>query len=347
MCWVGGGGGGGEYKNKKVVQTSCVIKYPLRTVLETMPNYTAEHNCSMSAVHVEDKYELVRWTEVAASLAGSLPALAYIIVLVATKAYREFIRRLSLYLAVTGLLVSATWPRWGNALTPELNAFHKTAQVYAGLAFGLIAILVSVYAFSIAVLRYDQSTRFEIAGIFVVFVLPLLVCWIPLLPICDRHNLYGAAIASVVCLQFVVSNAALFVVLARLIRRAADRDAFLYEHNKAALKRVLPLFGYVLCLQIPAVMVVVYIIHVATLDDSASVSLAAAEVVALVPCWSSILPFLLICYLPRRRAGKDRWVHVETTALKSGAAGNAIIESTSFSGELLSDYVYVRGSEKY
>eukprot|EP00731_Ephydatia_muelleri_P015195 Em0008g915a len=264
-----------------------------------MLHQAEDSNCSIRRAVKEEFDSLVRWTEIVASLAGLLPALLYITVLVITRAYREFIRRLSLYIALTALLVAVTWPRWGGSGASQ--HFQLFAQVYAALAFGLIAILVSVYVFAIAVRKIDQNGKHEVVGLVIVFVLPVLVCWIVLLPICGKRlQLVIALIAAVIFVQFVVSNVALFVVLMGILRRVADRDAFNQQHYKRALRTVLPLFCYVFCMQIPATLVVASEIYMATLDDAAPVSFAAAEVVALVPCWSFVLPVLLVCDTPRR-----------------------------------------------
>ena len=307
-----------------------------------MPDQAGDSNCSIRRT-IEDEL-VVRWTEIAASLAGSLPALVYIAVLVIARAYREFIRRLSLYIALTALLVAATWPRWGgkNDAPHQLVYFQLAAQLYAVLAFGLIAILVSAYVFAIAVVRkVDQNARHELAGLVVVFVLPALVCWIALLPtICGKHlQLLVALIAAVIFVQFVVSNAALFAVLVSLLRRVADRDAFNRQHYKTPLKRILPLFCCVFCMQIPATLCFASKIYEATLDDTATVSLATAEVVALVPCWSVVLPVLLVCNTPRP-SFPNAPVDGEKHAFSNAGGRNAfVMVDDSLSTEIGGDYV--------
>ena len=294
-----------------------------------MPDYAASgQNCSIGWL-VEGQRPIIHWMDVGASLAGSLPALAYIIVLVVTRAYREFIQRLSLYLAVTSLLVAATWPAWDVA-SHQLILFQMIARLYAWLAFGLITILVSIYVFAIAIRKVIQNAKHEVLGITIVFVLPLLVCWVPSLPVCEKSSkTIVACVIMIVCVQFIVSDAALFAVLAGLLRRVADKDSFLYQHYKRALRRVLPLFSYVFCLQIPAMLVFAYNIYVVTLDDPASVSLPASGVISLVPCWNFILPLLLICELPRWTA--KRVTADENTALRTINVNGALVESTSFS----------------
>ena len=307
-----------------------------------MLDLAGDNNCSIRrAIEVEFD-SIVRWTEIATSLAGSLPALAYITVLLITRAYRAFIRRLSLYIALTALLVAVTWPRWGGSgASQQLIHFQLFAQVYAALAFGLIAILVSVYVFAIAVRKIDQNWKHEVVGLVIVFVLPALVCWIVLLPICGKGlQLVIALIAAVVFVQFIVSNAALFAALMGILRRVADRDAFNQQHYKRALKRVLPLFCYVFCMQIPATLVVASKIYVATLDDAAPVSFAAAEVVALVPCWSFVLPVLLVCDTPRRSFPNTS---NEESSLNTYKA--AFETDTSVSMEIGAEYVRVSSIE--
>ena len=306
-----------------------------------MLHQAEDNNCSIRRTVKEEFDSVVRWTEIAASLAGSLPALAYIIPLVIARAYREFIRRLSLYIALTALLVAVTWPRWGGSgASQQLIHFQLFAQVYAALAFGLVAILVSVYVFAIAVRKIDQNGKHEIVGLVIVFVLPVLVCWIVLLPICGKRlQLVIALIAAVIFVQFVVSNAALFAVLMGILRRVADRDAFNQQHYKRALKRVLPLFCYVFCMQIPATLVVASKIYVATLDDAAPVSFAAAEVIALVPCWSFVLPVLLVCDTPRRS-------FLNTSNEESSWNMYKAFETdTSLSTEIGAPYARVRSSD--
>ena len=307
-----------------------------------MLDLAGDNNCSIRrAIEVEFD-SIVRWTEIATSLAGSLPALAYITVLLITRAYRAFIRRLSLYIALTALLVAVTWPRWGGSgASQQLIHFQLFAQVYAALALGLIAILVSVYVFAIAVRKIDQNWKHEVVGLVIVFVLPVLVCWIVLLPICGKGlQLVIALIATVVFVQFIVSNAALFAALMGILRRVADRDAFNQQHYKRALKRVLPLFCYVFCMQIPATLVVASKIYMATLDDAAPVSFAAAEVVALVPCWSFVLPVLLVCDTPRRSFPNTSY---EESSLNTYKA--AFETDTSVSMEIGAEYVRVSSIE--
>ncbi|KAL5491098.1 hypothetical protein EMCRGX_G016320, partial [Ephydatia muelleri] len=312
--------------------------------LPPMLDQAEDNNCSIRRAVKDESDSIVRWTEIAASLAGSLPALAYITVLLITRAYQKFIRRLSLYIALTALLVAVTWPRWGGSgASQQLIHFQLAAQVYAGLAFGLIAILVSVYVFAIAVRKIDQNGKHEIVGLVIVFVLPALVCWIALLPICGKHlRLLVALVAAVVFVQFIVSNAALFAVLMGILKRVADRDAFNQHHYKRALKSVLPLFCYVFCMQIPATLVVASKIYVATLDDVAPVSFAAAEVIALVPCWSFVLPVLLVCDTPCRCFPNTS---NENSSLNMHMYKAAFEADTSFSTEIGAPYGHVRSSD--
>lgn len=297
-----------------------------------------ENNCSSGPTIVEGEQSLVFWTEIAASLAGSLPALAYVVILVITKAYREFTRRLSLYLALTALLLAATWPNWsgrGPALHTSI-LLQGVLQLYAGLAFGLVATLASAYVFAIAVLKVEQSVKHEVAGLVVVFVGPLFVCWVASLSFCAReHWTVAAAFASVVLVQFIVSNAALVAVVLRLLRRiVSDREAFLYEHHKKALKKVLPLFSCVFCMQIPTSVVVAYCIYLTTLDDAAGVSLAASEAVALVPCWSAVLPLLLVCdpvFRPCRASSRNANNDDRSRVMNKNEA--AFVMGNSLSGE--------------
>ena len=307
-----------------------------------MLHQAEDNNCSIRRTVKEEFDSVVRWTEIAASLAGSLPALAYITALVIARAYREFIRRLSLYIALTALLVAVTWPRWGGSgASQQLIHFQLFAQVYAGLAFGLVAILVSVYVFAIAVRKIDQNGKHEVVGLMIVFVLPVFVCWIVLLPICGKRlQLVIALIAAVIFVQFLVSNAALFVVLMGILRRVADGDAFNQQHYKRALKRVLPLFCYVFCMQIPSTLVVASKIYMATLDDAAPVSFAAAEVVALMPCWSFVLPVLLVCDTPRRSFPNTSNEESSLNMYKE-----AFETDTSLSTEIGAPYVRVRSSD--
>ena len=312
--------------------------------LPPMLDQAEDNNCSIRRAVKDESDSIVRWTEIAASLAGSLPALAYITVLLITRAYQKFIRRLSLYIALTALLVAVTWPRWGGSgASQQLIHFQLTAQVYAGLAFGLIAILVSVYVFAIAVRKIDQNGKHEIVGLVIVFVLPALVCWIALLPICGKHlRLLVALVAAVVCVQFIVSNAALFAVLMGILKRVVGRDAFNQHHYKRALKSVLPLFCYVFCMQIPATLVVASKIYMATLDDVAPVSFAAAEVIALVPCWSFVLPVLLVCDTPCRCYPNTS---NENSSLNMHMYKAAFEADTSFSTEIGAPYGHVRSSD--
>eukprot|EP00731_Ephydatia_muelleri_P015782 Em0009g206a len=199
---------------------------------------------------------------------SSLACLVTIVLFVVVQAYRSYVHRLTLYLAITNLFFSVSLglsvapidterypisprPGWNGACI----AFGFLTQ-YFGYSSTLATLWICANIFALSVFNVKIGKRgCEVGGYLVMFLLPFLVFWIPIVSNsfgqtsvwcwirCSSRggDSLGASLGPILVL-YLISVVMIFVVVVRFLielKRGHVRDA-----HKAALKEVLPLLIY-------------------------------------------------------------------------------------------------------
>ena len=203
------------------------------------------------------------------SIVSSLACLVTIVLFVALGAYRSYVHRLNLNLAITSLFLSVLqglsvapintndYPLisqrngWNNACA----AFGSLIQ-YFGYSSALATLWICINVFALSVFNVKTGRRScEAIGYLVIFFIPCLVFWIPFLSdsfgqtsvwcwircSSDQGNTLAASLGPILALYFTSLVMIIVVVVSFVIELM--RGHFKVAH-KAALKEVLPLLIY-------------------------------------------------------------------------------------------------------
>ena len=128
---------------------------------------------------------------------GCLAAISNVILILVTGAYRQYVHRLQLYLAIVSFVFAAALGFETLPVTVDTNG-NVTVQGEgwndACVAIGYIAqhfgfskayciIWICIYVFILAIFRKQhlRQLRFEILGLVIVFALPAATAWVPLI----------------------------------------------------------------------------------------------------------------------------------------------------------------------
>ena len=203
------------------------------------------------------------------SIVGSLAAISAVVLILITRAYRQYVFRLQLYLAVACFFfaVSVGFETLPVQVTVETNssiaavregwndscvAIGFLAQ-YFGFAKSFSVLWICIYVFMAAVYeRQLRQLKYEISGLVFTFALPAAITWIPLL-----HGSYG--LMGIWCniklpfnhidtiyvlmsqgLIFVIQFASLILLFSAVVKFCKPSDVY----SKAALREILPLTIY-------------------------------------------------------------------------------------------------------
>ena len=136
------------------------------------------------------------------AVVGCLAAISNVILILVTGAYRQYVHRLQLYLAIVSFVFSLaigleTLPvdvdaASGNVTVRESWNSACAAIGYIAQHFGFSKVYcivwICIYVFMLAIFRKQQlrQLRYEILGLVIVFALPAAIAWVPLL-----HRSYG------------------------------------------------------------------------------------------------------------------------------------------------------------
>ena len=214
------------------------------------------------------KLQLYVAIEAVFAVISSLACLATIILFVVVKAYRSYVHRLTLYLAITSLFFAVSLglsvapintdrypisPRNGWGDTCIAFGFLTQYFVYSS-TLATLWLCANVFALSVFNVKIGKRGC-EVGGYLVIFFVPCLVFWIPIL-----NNSFGqtsvwcwircsssggdslAASLGPLLVLYLISVVMVFVVVVKFLielKRGHVRDA-----HRAALKEVLPLLIY-------------------------------------------------------------------------------------------------------
>ncbi|KAL5481404.1 hypothetical protein EMCRGX_G021553, partial [Ephydatia muelleri] len=223
-------------------------------------------NCSV--IDPLQKLQLYVALDAVFAVVSSLACLATIVLFVVVQAHRSYVHRLTLYLAITSLFFSVSLglsvapidterypisPRHG--WNDTCIAFGFLIQ-YFSLSSALATLWICINVFALSVFNVTIGKRgCEVGGYIVMFLVPCLVFWIPIVSNsfgqtsvwcwirCSSRggDSLGASLGPILVL-YLISVVMVFVVVVRFLielKRGHVRDA-----HKAALKEVLPLLIY-------------------------------------------------------------------------------------------------------
>ena len=131
----------------------------------------------------------------ASALVSLLISLFVTATIILFRKYAVFTQRLALYICVTAVIESVFSATRGSAYFPMNNSYSYGAYcVWSGFIFQqsawmlLNSITVMVVDLYVRVVHQKYTARYELLYLFIIFVLPLLINWIPFI-----ENSYGQA----------------------------------------------------------------------------------------------------------------------------------------------------------
>ena len=224
-------------------------------------------DCNISAPLL--KIRLYVATSAIFGILSSLACLVTVVLFVAVKAYRSYIHRLTLYLAITSFFFAVSL---GLSVAPINTDSYPLISLREGwndtcVAFGFLIqyfgyssalatlwICINVFALSVFNVKMGRPSC-EVIGYLIIFFIPCLVFWIPVV-----NNSFGQTsvwcwirCSSISSLQlmaslgplvvlYLISLVMIFVVVVRFVVEL--KRGHMKVAHKAALKEVLPLLIY-------------------------------------------------------------------------------------------------------
>lgn len=229
----------------------------------------------MNSSEISDKRLLID-LNTAFAVIGCSAAISNVILILATRAYRQFVHRLQLYLAIVCLGFAAALGFETLPVTVDINGNVSVqgegwneacvAIAYIAQHFGFskayCIVWICIYVFILAIFQKQQlrQLRYEILGLVIMFALPAAIAWVPLF----RRSyglvgiwcwikvtsddvttiyLFGLSQGSQILLH-VISIVLLFAVVIKLCRGVFLAHCHLQSPYRAALLEVAPLIVY-------------------------------------------------------------------------------------------------------
>ena len=293
---------------------------------------------------------------------GTLASASAILLVLVTRAYRVYVYRLTLYLAITSLCSALAL---GFAVLPiDLDTTPIllkdgwnatcTSLGYLNQYFAFSSILASFWIclniFAVAIFGVKLGHRLDYVGPVVVFILPLLVSWVPFIDnafgptgvwcwIKDRCSM---SVADVIKFQFgasfgpfaVLYLSSLFLIAVIILRFCAgslcDRG-YLQQKKWAALKEVMPLLVYPTACSLVSVTAVLTIIIFGAMKPNMDGSVATLWVISSLQVAKVFIPlsFLLHPSVRRKLASRIHTFQKDKNSLFSTTSTGVNTAATS------------------
>ena len=256
---------------------------------------STNNSCLFSSTQSQ---HIILQTLTIAAAVGLTSSVISIIIVLATRSYNRFVRRLYLYLALASALISiGQFTYWGN--TEWYTIYWVTHFAYGLIIYCLLIAWVSVYVFVLIVCRVQLKRERVVLP--VILLAPLTICWIPALvlglswsrAICIA-GLALLPISVVIVVMCLVSIAALAAVLVVLFRAIFRMGTMFPAHHKKVLKEVLPVFALVLLVQVAGVLLLVIYAFYATVGVGIYSQHGYLALVYALPAVFVVVPVLLI-----------------------------------------------------
>ena len=277
--------------------------------------------CNFSSWN-ESESLLIGSTQVTSYSVGLLSSLAAIVLVLITRAYKEFIQRLFLYLAITATVV-CTLLLSSPVVLITLDAHNDTTQLQAKLdeiqiafsvllgyfvmVYGLLLCWIGVYVASLTIgIMKFKSIRHEIIGLAIVTFTPMTaVCIFPVVQdnSCDLDSgLFVFAILVIILLLSVLMvTLSVGAVIFQLCRAGLKCNSSVHVR---ALKEATPLLTFVVIHQIAVGFLLTYAIVLLSkyLDETKLPPFPLVVFYVSVPSLFVSIPLFLLCQ-PRIRHG--------------------------------------------
>ena len=275
--------------------------------------------CNLSLWN-ESQSLLIGSTAVLSNSVGLLSSLAATVLVLITRAYKEFIQRLFLYLAITATFLCTLLLSIFVVFLIMLDAHNDTTQLqakleeiqiafsfplgYFGLLYGLLLCWIGVYVASLTIgIRRFKSIRHEIIGLAFVTITPLTaVCIFPVVQdSCDLGLFVLAILVIILLLSVLMVTLSVGAVILQLCRSGFKCNSSVHVR---ALKEATPLLTFVVIHQIAVGFLLTYAIVLLTnfLDKTKLPPFSLVVFYFSVPSFFVSIPLFLLCQ-PRIRHG--------------------------------------------
>ena len=246
---------------------------------------------------------------------GCAAAISNVILILVTGAYRQYVHRLQLYLAIVSFVFATALGFETLPVTVDTNGNVTVQEGWndACVAIGYITqhfgfskayciVWISIYVFILAIFRKQQlqQLRFEILGLVIVFALPAATAWVPftnqsygLIGIWCSIKAYSDKVTTIFRFGFsqgseillhTISIVLLSAVVIRLCRGVFFAQGHLQLPYRAALLEVVPLIVY------PSIYSIASLIHT-------TISILDAVTLDKKPNDSNIKEMVVVCLL--------------------------------------------------
>lgn len=302
-----------------LARSAEAILLPFTVPIQDNPSESRTMNASNCTTVGEVKPIIIMYSVI--SVAATFFYGTSIGIIVKTKAYKQTIHRLSLYLAIGGLLRTMTI--WIAAAPIDIQqpddspvsvrdgwsglcSFSGYLNQYTGFLQTFTVVWIAIYIFfAVVYLKQLTQRKYELAGLATILLAPLLLTWEPFImdsygisqtmcwiavPSCnDSHILYIyllaiATIPQIVLTQFgfLMMSIAIFHILRKICLK-------LYEHHyRLAMKEILPLMLY------PLIYSLVFFGRMIGVLTGSDPSLVGSITVALILTCSVFIPVSLL-----------------------------------------------------
>ena len=270
--------------------------------------------CNLSSWN-ESQFLLIMSTQVTSYSVGLLSSLAAIVLVLITRAYKEFIQRLFLYLAITATVV-CTLLLSIPVVYIMLDAHNDTTQLQAKLdefqiaisfplgyfvmLYALLLCWIGVYVASltIGIRKRFKPIRYEIIGLAIVTIAPLTLSW--LVPVMQYHycDLALSILVIILLLSVLMVTLSVGAVIFQLCRSGLKCNSSVHVR---ALKEATPLLTFVVINQIAVGLMLTYSIIV-LLNETKLPPVSLVVFYASVPSFFVSIPLVLLCQ-PRIQHG--------------------------------------------
>ena len=275
--------------------------------------------CSLSSWNESNYLLMIGSTAATSTSVGLLSSLAAIVLVLITRAYKEFIQRLFLYLAITATFLCTLLLPIFVVFLIMLDAHNDTTQLqakideiqiafsvplgYFGLLYGLLLCWIGVYVASLTIgIRRFKSIRHEIVGLAFVTITPLTaVCIFPAVQdnSCDLGLFVFAILVIIMLLSVLMVTLSVGAVIFQLCRSGLKCNSSVHVR---ALKEATPLLTFVVIHQISVGFLLIYAIVLLTSGETGLPPVSLVVLYDSFPVIFVSIPLVLLCQ-PRIRHG--------------------------------------------
>ena len=269
----------------------------------------------------ESQSLLIGSTAVLSNSLGILSSLAAIVLVLITRAYKEFIQRLFLYLAIAATFLCTLLLSSFVVFLIMLDAHNNTTQLqakidefkiaisfplgYFGLLYALLLCWIGVYVASLTIgIRRFKYLRHEIIGLAIVAFTPMtVVCTFPMVQdnSCDSGLFVFTILVIILLLSVLMVTLSVGAVIFQLCRSGLKCNSSVHVR---ALKEATPLLTFVVIHQIAVGFLLTYaiVLLIKYSDETKLPPFPLVVFYASVPSFFVSIPLFLLCQ-PRIRHG--------------------------------------------